>query len=514
MFSWLAKALDTTLGLPETMDLKQVSDMIIDAFDNIMGKDSHGLQESRHAPKKEDKAKNLKYSQEVSPPSVHFSVLLRVRFSIMFCAPDYIGVFAQAGHAHVSSHVAPVNKTPRTSGGLSFPSNIRPLKPRHSRYSSGDSSHNSSTPSKMAELAKEYPVADVDDAAGFMAFARALREKQAREAATAAKTQADQDTSTQQNGHANGFNDSGGQSPVDVNGSAPVSAFNDAWLSEASHSRNDDGFVDFEKNTDNNNASLMPGIVDDDAEAPKVSASGFRGDAAEFIQQETPVVASENAVSATKAADNAVVEEDRENLATFKSWGTPVARDKPAAQVRRIIIKGLPSAWSSPAKVLSLIHGGMVESIHISPAGNQAHVLFCDHEACKAFYDKYPNGIDIDKEKRKTVFVEMGKEVDVISTQLSFNLSIGSTRVVRAVGVSMNINMGELLKLAGANNRKVEKIVDCCVPGEPRNVVFRFCSIDDAVKFRAAILREADWEHCNIQHATDPCELATGFHAD
>jgi hypothetical protein len=108
----------------------------------------------------------------------------------------------------------------------------------------------------------------------------------------------------------------------------------------------------------------------------------------------------------------------------------------------------------------------MVESIHISPAGNQAHVLFCDHEASKAFYDKYPNGIDIDKEKRKTVFVEMGKEVDVISSQLSFNLSIGSTRVVRAVGVSMNINMGELLKLAGANNRKVEKIVDCCVPGE------------------------------------------------
>ncbi|KAF7155066.1 hypothetical protein CNMCM5623_005274 [Aspergillus felis] len=513
MFSWLAKAFDTALRLPETMDLKQVSDMIIDAFDNVVGKDSHGLQESRHAPKKEDKAKNLKYSQQVGRPSVHFSVLLSVRFSIMFCAPDYIGVFAQAGHAHVSSHVGPINKTSRTSGGLSFPSNIRPLKPRHSRYSSGDSSYNSYTPSKMAELTKEYPVADVDDAAGFMAFARALREKQAREAAAAAKTQADLDTSTQQNGVANDFNDFGGQSSVDANGSAPVSASNDAWPSEASHSRNDDGFGDFENNTDNNNASLMPGIVDD-AEAPKASAFGFRGDAAEFILQEIPVVASENVVSATKASDNAVVEEDRENLATFKSWGVPVARDKPAAQVRRVIIKGLPSAWSSPTKVLSLIHGGMVENIHINPTGNQAHILFCDHEACKSFYDKYPNGIDIDKEKRKTVFVEMGKEVDAISSQLSFNLSIGSTRVVRAVGVSVNINMGELLKLAGANNRKVEKIMDSCVPGEPRNVVFRFCSIDDAVKFRAAILRDADWEHCNIQHAADPCELATGFHAD
>lgn len=83
----------------------------------------------------------------------------------------------------------------------------------------------------MAELAKEYPVADVDDAAGFMAFARALREKKAREAAAAAKTQADQDTSTQLNGFANGSNDFGGQSPVDANGSAPVSASNDAWPS-------------------------------------------------------------------------------------------------------------------------------------------------------------------------------------------------------------------------------------------------------------------------------------------
>ncbi|RHZ71134.1 hypothetical protein CDV55_105259 [Aspergillus turcosus] len=365
----------------------------------------------------------------------------------------------------------------------------------------------------MAELGKEYPVADVDDAAGFMAFARALREKKAREAEAAAKLQADQDASGQQNGFANGFDDFGGQSSDAANGSAPVSGSNDAWPSEASNSRNDDGFGDFEdKNNNDNNASLMPGIGED-ADTPKASVSGFRGDAAEFVSQETPVATSEN-VSASNASDHAVVEEDRENLTTFKSWGTPIARDKPAAQVRRVIIKGLPSAWSSPAKVLSLIHGGMVESIHITPTGNNAHILFCDHEACKAFYDKYPNGIDLDKEKRKTVFVEMGKEVDVISSQLSFNLSIGSTRVVRAIGVSMNINMGELLKLAGAKNGKVEKILDSCVPGEPRNVVFRFCSIDDAVRFRASILRDADWEHCNIQHAADPCELATGFHTD
>ncbi|PWY92911.1 hypothetical protein BO70DRAFT_358038 [Aspergillus heteromorphus CBS 117.55] len=206
-------------------------------------------------------------------------------------------------------------------------------------------------------------------------------------------------------------------------------------------------------------------------------------------------------------------EEDREHLTTFKSWGTPAARDKPASRVRRIIIKGLPAAWCNPAKILSLVHGGTVESIHVTPTGT-AHILFCEHEACKAFYDKYPNGIDLDKQRKITVFVDMGQDVDVISSQLSFNLSVGATRAVRAVGVGLDVPMGQLYSIAGGNGRKVEKIVESYVPGEARNVVFRFCSIEDAVRFRAALVRNADYEHCNIQYAADPCEIASGYHAD
>lgn len=39
---------------------------------------------------------------------------------------------------------------------------------------------------------------------------------------------------------------------------------------------------------------------------------------------------------------------------------------------------------------------------------------------------------------------------------------------------------------------------------QARNVTFRFCSIEDAVRFRSMIIRDADWEHCNIQYAKDP----------
>ncbi|KAL4800021.1 hypothetical protein BDV19DRAFT_384860 [Aspergillus venezuelensis] len=207
------------------------------------------------------------------------------------------------------------------------------------------------------------------------------------------------------------------------------------------------------------------------------------------------------------------VDEDRENLKTFKSWGTPAVRARPAAQVRRCTIKGLPPTWATPDKVLSMVHGGLIESVSITPTGN-AHVLFCDADACKAFYEKYPNGVDLDRERKLTAFIDLGEDVDVISSQLSFNLSVGSTRVVRAVGVDMEVTMSEVVKIATASNRRVEKIIDSYVPGYPRSVSFRFCSIEDAVRFRAALVRNEEWEHCNVQYTTDPCEVATGYHAD
>lgn len=133
--------------------------------------------------------------------------------------------------------------------------------------------------------------------------------------------------------------------------------------------------------------------------------------------------------------------------------------------MRRVILKGLPSSWRVPAKVLSLVHGGAVENIYISAAGN-AIVHFCEPEACKTFYDRYPNGIYLDREKGLSAFVEIGNEVDVISSQLLQYLSVGASRVVRAVGVSENISMGQLHKISTLSNRKVERILDDFVVGE------------------------------------------------
>ncbi|KAL4754455.1 hypothetical protein BDW72DRAFT_190047 [Aspergillus terricola var. indicus] len=197
------------------------------------------------------------------------------------------------------------------------------------------------------------------------------------------------------------------------------------------------------------------------------------------------------------------VEQNLGDLTSLNSWGTPEARDKPAAQVRRVIIKDLPSSWRTPDKALSLVHGGRIESVSITPGGN-AHVVFCDAAACKSFYDKHPNGIDPDNERNLTVFVDLGREVDVVSSQLSFALPAGSTRVVRAVGVKINVTLAELVKLATGANRKLEKIIDTYVPGCARSVSFRFCSIGDAVRFRAALVRVEEYEQCNVHYAADP----------
>lgn len=174
-----------------------------------------------------------------------------------------------------------------------------------------------------------------------------------------------------------------------------------------------------------------------------------------------------------------IAEDDRVNQCYFKSWGTPAPRNKSskssnswlrvaeltdllAARVRRIVLSGLPRSWANPSKVLSLVHGGAIERVNIVPSG-KAHIYFCDPKACDAFYENYPNGIVIGS---SVVFVDRGRDVDVVGSQLTHNLSKGATRVISAVGFSMNTTMARLYQLANTHNSKVEKIVDNYIPDE------------------------------------------------
>ena len=37
-----------------------------------------------------------------------------------------------------------------------------------------------------------------------------------------------------------------------------------------------------------------------------------------------------------------------------------------------------------------------------------------------------------------------------------------------------------------------------------RTITFRFCDISDAINFKATIVRDENWEHCNIKFGDDP----------
>lgn len=132
----------------------------------------------------------------------------------------------------------------------------------------------------------------------------------------------------------------------------------------------------------------------------------------------------------------------------------------PAAEIRRIVLTNVPSFLLAPTKILSLMHGGAIETVSVNTSKQTADVLFCDAAACKDFYDKYPNGIDVDLNSRRgTVFVEMGKEVDVLSSRLRESLGIGATRVLRAIGVPLDCTLEDMIRMTD-KHFKLEKILD------------------------------------------------------
>ena len=128
-------------------------------------------------------------------------------------------------------------------------------------------------------------------------------------------------------------------------------------------------------------------------------------------------------------------------------------------------LKGLPTS-TDYSLVAALIHGGALESIIVNKSFNPptevtAIVTFTKGAPAKAYYDKYPNGLDFKFQGKKYVAtVEFGNTVDVVSGVMRGYLESGATRVVRAAGADEEWAMRALRKIAEAKGRKVEAIVD------------------------------------------------------
>lgn len=163
-----------------------------------------------------------------------------------------------------------------------------------------------------------------------------------------------------------------------------------------------------------------------------------------------------------------------------------------------------------------------------SAAGDlTATVRFVDADQCNQYFEATANGVVYKKDsqnREEVLYVDIAKDVDVVGGLLRTWIDTGVTRCVRAVGVDKDWGAAALIKLAEGKGRKLEGISDsinpdgvsnpthppivCCLlltkVSQVRTVVFRFCKIEDAVPFKAALTRNEDWEQCNIFFVADP----------
>ncbi|KAI4155777.1 MAG: hypothetical protein LQ341_000137 [Variospora aurantia] len=210
-----------------------------------------------------------------------------------------------------------------------------------------------------------------------------------------------------------------------------------------------------------------------------------------------------------------IVGENLEGALYFKAWPTqPKSAERAsrsAAKHRRVLLTGLPRT-STATFVASLVYGGALESIRTAE-GTAAFVTFLRADDAAIYYDATANGLLFKKEGvEHVIMTDLCKDVDPISGVLREWIEKEFTRCVRAVGVDEDWSLQALYETAGKKGRKVEKVVDGTNTNGMRSVMFRFCEIADAVKFKQTLSRAEDWEECNIHFAPDPCADATGIH--
>ncbi|KAL9614629.1 MAG: hypothetical protein Q9167_000917 [Letrouitia subvulpina] len=227
----------------------------------------------------------------------------------------------------------------------------------------------------------------------------------------------------------------------------------------------------------------------------------------------TPSSMTFGAVSPGKVAAAGIQSENLEGALYFKAWPKAEDRGRPAAKVRKVTLRGLPPN-ASPTLVAALVYGGPLEQIVLKPP-SRAEVVFLHAEDCMKYYDSTANGFlykpskGANKDNEYEIMTELGKDVDVVSGVLREWIKKEVTRCVRAVGVDKEWSMAWIQETAARKGRKVEKIIDGENVNKMRSVIFRFCEIGDAVKFKQWLNRSEDWEECNIHYYPDPCAQAS-----
>lgn len=221
----------------------------------------------------------------------------------------------------------------------------------------------------------------------------------------------------------------------------------------------------------------------------------------------------------------AVIESNMENTLYFSEWPT-VDMSRLTAKPRTVVITEMPEEATLAMVSRICKNTGLVEKISLLPNMSRAVVWYIEAADAKKFYDKTGNGIVLDYERggkaaKKTVFVEMRKEIDVLGSALRARVTdAGQSRVVRIVGWER----GDLEQAAGTKNGTLEALlktvaVKCVLDGKTEHIESVAAHINAGGHWEATIvfagMKEAyfalgtarripSFEACNITFGRDP----------
>ena len=177
-----------------------------------------------------------------------------------------------------------------------------------------------------------------------------------------------------------------------------------------------------------------------------------------------------------------------------------------------MVIKSVPLK-TTVSSLAQKIWGGPLERIHFQPTSSTvssktALIRFLDPEACDKFHKGTSKGLIVGHDiqyNEQIASVQKGADVDVVGGILNSWIQAGVTRCVRAIPVDPHMSREYLWKIAERKGRVLEGLEE----GKSKNgiskvVIWRFCDIDHAVKFKGALARDEEWEDVNVAYGDDP----------
>lgn len=220
-----------------------------------------------------------------------------------------------------------------------------------------------------------------------------------------------------------------------------------------------------------------------------------------------------------------VVDPQMEKALFFNRWPS-VDNSRPTSKPRTVIIRDMPD-HATLAMVSRICKGtGIIETISLFPGVRRALVWFIEADDAKRFYDKTSNGIVLHynragKALKKTVFVEMRKEVDILPSSVRTKVTdLGHTRVIRVVGwerADLELALGT--KDGSSDDLLAQLAAKCAYEGKTDRIegvashtntaghseaTLVFQGIKEAYYALGLIKRMTAFEACNVTFGRDP----------